>query len=281
MINLRNRRTVSVMEGITETGSPDMKYYAFDWDDNILSMPTKIILKNKDSDNVGMSTEDFAHYRSIIGTEDFKYKGEEIVGYGEEPFQNFNVKGDKQFIIDTMLAKTGPAWSDFVEAINNGSIFAIVTARGHTPSVIKESCYNLIVSGYQGISSDELVRNLEKYRDLNGMDDGMSKIDMIKEYLDLCKFYPVSYGKGSATSPEEGKIMAMEEFVSYVKEKSNEIGKKALFKNKISNNFIPEPTIGFSDDDIRNVETMKKHFEKDPENIITTYSTAGGVKNKY
>ena len=47
MINLRNRRTVSVMEGITETGSPDMKYYAFDWDDNIASMPTKIILKNK------------------------------------------------------------------------------------------------------------------------------------------------------------------------------------------------------------------------------------------
>ena len=52
MINLRNRRTVSVMEGITETGSPDMKYYAFDWDDNIASMPTKIILKNKDGDNV-------------------------------------------------------------------------------------------------------------------------------------------------------------------------------------------------------------------------------------
>ena len=88
------------MEGITETGSPDMKYYAFDWDDNIASMPTKIILKNKDGDSVGMSTEDFAHYRSIIGKEDFKYKGEDIVGYGEEPFQNFNVKGDKQFIID-------------------------------------------------------------------------------------------------------------------------------------------------------------------------------------
>jgi hypothetical protein len=166
MINLTNRRTVSVMEGITETGSPDMKYYAFDWDDNIASMPTKIILKNKEGDNVGMSTEDFAHYRSIIGKEDFKYKGEEIVGYGEEPFQNFNVKGDKQFIIDAMLAKPGPAWSDFVEAINNGSIFSIVTARGHTPSVLKEACYNLIISDHNGISSDELVRNLEKYRDL-------------------------------------------------------------------------------------------------------------------
>jgi hypothetical protein len=73
----------------------------------------------------------------------------------------------------------------------------------------------------------------------------------------------------------------MEEFVSFIKEKSREIGKKAFFKNDISNNFVPEPTIGFSDDDIRNVETMKQHFEKDPENIVTTYSTAGGVKKKY
>jgi len=269
------------MEGITETGSPDMKYYAFDWDDNIASMPTKIILKNKDGDNVGMSTEDFAHYRSIIGKEDFKYKGEEIVGYGEEPFQNFNVKGDKQFIIDSMLAKPGPAWSDFVEAINNGSIFAIVTARGHTPSVLKEACYNLIISDHKGISSDELVKNLEKYRDLAGMNEDTSKIDMIKEYLDLCKFYPVSYGGGNESSPEEAKIKAMEEFVSFIKEKSREIGKKAFFKNEISNNFTPEPTVGFSDDDVRNVETMKQHFEKYPENIVTTYSTAGGIKKKY
>jgi hypothetical protein len=281
MINLRNRRTVSVMEGITETGSPDMKYYAFDWDDNIASMPTKIILKNKDGNNVGMSTEDFAHYRSIIGKEDFKYKGEDIVGYGEEPFQNFNVKGDKKFIIDAMLAKPGPAWSDFVEAINNGSIFAIITARGHTPSVLKEACYNLIISDHKGISSDELVKNLEKYRDLAGMDEDTPKIDLIKEYLDLCKFYPVSYGGGNESSPEEAKIKAMEEFVSFIKEKSREIGKKAFFKNEISNNFIPEPTIGFSDDDIRNAESMKKHFEKDPNNIVTTYLTAGGTKKIY
>ena len=269
------------MEGITETGSPDMKYYAFDWDDNIASMPTKIILKNKDGHNVGMSTEDFAQYRSIIGKEDFKYKGEDIVGYGEEPFQNFNVKGDKKFIIDAMLAKPGPAWSDFVEAINNGSIFAIITARGHTPSVLKEACYNLIISDHKGISSDELVKNLEKYRDLAGMDEDTPKIDLIKEYLDLCKFYPVSYGGGNESSPEEAKIKAMEEFVSFIKEKSREIGKKAFFKNEISNNFIPEPTIGFSDDDIRNAESMKKHFEKDPNNIVTTYLTAGGTKKIY
>ena len=45
-------------EGFTEEGTPDLKYYAFDWDDNIVHMPTKIMLKTESGDEVGMSTED-------------------------------------------------------------------------------------------------------------------------------------------------------------------------------------------------------------------------------
>lgn len=282
MINRRlNTKLASVSEGITEAGTPDMKYYAFDWDDNIMKMPTKIILKTKDGEEVGMSTEDFAHYRSKIGSEEFKYEDNIIVGYGERPFRNFNVEGDKKFVIDAMTAEIGPAWSDFVEAINNGSIFAIITARGHTPSVLKEACYNLILSGRDGISYTELLKNLEKYRDIAGYSGKQDRVEILNEYLDLCKFYPVSYGEGSATSPEEGKIKAMKEFISYIKNLSQEIGKKAFLKNDVSNNFIPEPTVGFSDDDLRNVETMKKHFEQEPDNILQTYSTAGGIKRKY
>ena len=228
-----------------------------------------------------MSTEDFAHYRSMIGNEEFTYDSNVIVGYGERPFRNFNVEGDKKFVIDSMTAEIGPAWSDFVEAINNGSIFAIITARGHTPTVLREACYNLILSGRDGISYTLLLKNLEKYRDIAGYGGKQDGVEIINEYLDLCKFYPVSYGEGSATSPEEGKIKAMQEFISYIKEISKEIGKKAFLKNDVSNNFVPEPTIGFSDDDIRNVETMKKHFENEPDNILQTYSTAGGVKRKY
>jgi hypothetical protein len=270
-----------IFEGITDEGTPDMKYYAFDWDDNIMNMPTKIILKTKSGDEVGMSTDDFAHFRTKIGNEEFKYESEIIVGFGENPFRNFGVNGDKKFIIDSMVAPVGPAWPDFVEAINNGSIFAIITARGHTPSVLREACYNIILSNRDGISFTELIRNLEKYRDMAGYQGSQDKIEILNEYLDLCRFYPVTYGEGSATNPEEGKIKAMKEFISYIKQISSEIGKKAFLKNDVSNNFIPEPTIGFSDDDIRNVESMKKHFEKDPENILQTYSTAGGVKKKY
>lgn len=265
-------------EGIDETGSPDMKYYAFDWDDNIMIMPTKIILKDEDGDEVGMSTEDFAEYRTEIGKEPFEYEGHTIAGYAEEPFRFFREKGNKQFIIDSMMAKPGPAWPDFVEAINNGSIFSIVTARGHNPEVLKESVYNLIVSNHNGIDSNELVKNMEKYRDIVG-DENTTKKDIIREYLDLCRFYPVTFGEGSAANPEEGKIKALKDFVNYVKSVSKYINKKAYLKNKVTNRFLP--TIGFSDDDLRNVEKVKSHFEKEPDNIIKTYSTAGGIKKPY
>jgi hypothetical protein len=271
-------RLKSVNEGITETGTPDMKYYAFDWDDNILIMPTKIILKDEKDDEVGMSTEDFAEYRIKIGKEPFEYDGHNIVGFAENPFRYFSVKGDKQFIIDSLLGKPGPAWTDFVEAINNGSIFSIVTARGHTPEVMKESVYNMIISNHMGIDSNELLKNLEKFRDIEGIGKS-SKKEMIREYLNMCRFYPVTYGKGSAVSPEEGKIKALNEFVGYVKRISKHIEKKAYLKNRISNNFVP--TIGFSDDDLRNLEKVKSHFEDKPGNIIKTISTAGGVKKPY
>ncbi len=265
-------------EGIDEYGTPNEKYYAFDWDDNIVTMPTKIILKDEDGDEIGMSTEDFADYREIIGKEPFEYDGHKIVGYSDDPYRFFRTSGDKQFIVDAITAKPGPAWPDFVEAINNGSIFAIITARGHKPEVIKEACYNYIVSNFNGIDSKELVRNLEKYRDLADQET-VSKRQMIREYLDLCKFYPVSYLNGSEANPEEGKVKALREFVDYVKKVSSELQNKAFLKNRISNYFVPK--IGFSDDDIKNVDVVKKHFSKDPENIIKTYSTKGGIKQEY
>jgi len=267
-----------IVEGIDEFGAPDEKYYAFDWDDNIVSMPTKILLKDEEGDTVGMSTEDFATYREKIGKEPIEFEGHTIVGFAEDAYKWFGVKGDKQFIVDAMTAKPAAAWPDFVEAINNGSIFSIVTARGHTPSVLKEGVYNYIVSNTNGIDSNELVRNLEKYRDLAD-EENVSKREMIREYLDLCKFYPVTYGEGSATNPEEGKIKALKEFVKFVKAMSQHIQKKAFLKNKINNYFVPK--IGFSDDDLKNVDVVKKHFEQDPENIIKTYSTAGGIKKEY
>jgi hypothetical protein len=257
-----------------------MKYYAFDWDDNIVHMPTKIMLKSDDGDEVGMSTDDFAKYRHDIGKKPIEYNGKKIVGFADNAFRNFRTEGDKQFIIDSMKAEEGPAFDDFREAINNGSIFAIITARGHNPNTIKQAIYNYIVSGFNGIDKEQLLKNLRKYRTFVDEED-MSDNEVIKSYLELNKYHPVTFGQGGAESPEELKVMAMDDFVSYIKGMAAVLNKKAYLKKDIANKFIPsKPMIGFSDDDPKNVEVMKKHFEDKPEKLVKTYSTATGTKKE-
>jgi hypothetical protein len=269
-----------IKESFKDDTTPNMKYYAFDWDDNIVHMPTKIVLKTEDGDEIGMSTEDFAKYRHDLGKKPFDYKGEKIVGYADSPFRNFKTEGDKQFLIDTLKAKKGPAFDDFREAINNGSIFSIITARGHNPETLKQAVYNYIITGFGGIDKDELIKNLRKYRSFVG-DEEMSDSELIKTYLELNKYHPVTFGQGSAANPEELKVMAMDDFVSYIKGMAALLNKRAYLKKELGNKFIPSvPMIGFSDDDPRNVEVMKKHFEDKPEKLVKTYSTATGTKKE-
>ena len=265
-------------EGFDPEGNPDLKYYAFDWDDNIATMPTQILVLTDNDEEVGMSTEDFADYRSMIGKEPFEYNGKMIVGYSKDPYKNFGIQGDSAFIIDSMLAKPGPSWGDFVEAINGGSIFSIITARGHTPSVLREAIYNMIVTDHNGISKESLIDNLKKYRNITG-DDRENYFGMINDYLDLNRYYPVTYGEGNAADPEEGKIKALREFITYVREISQTIGKKAFLKNDIKNNFVP--MIGFSDDDPGNVEKIKAFLDKEyKDKPVKMYLTKGGDKKE-
>jgi len=265
-----------ISEIIHDQMKPTMKYYAFDWDDNLMYMPTKIYTKDDKGKVVGMSTEDFAEYRTEIGKEPFEYEGHTIVGFDKNPFRDFNVPGDEGFLKDAMKAPTGPAWDDFVEAVNNGSVFSIITARGHTPSVLKNAVYNLIKKNKHGLNQKELVKNLKKYRELADEDD-LSDEELLRSYLDMNRYHPVSFGQGSAANPEQLKVDAMKEFMTYVNNLSRRLQEKAFMKNKISNYFVPY--IGFSDDDLRNVQAMKKHF--DDETGLEIYHTGGGKKTKY
>lgn len=288
---------------------PDLKYYAFDWDDNLMFMPTKIMVMSENEEDVPMSTEDFAEHRHQIGVEPFNYKGTTIVGYTPDPFIYFKEKGDKRFVIDCMTAPVGPAWNDFVECINGGSIFSIITARGHNPETLKESVLNLIMGSKNGISKEKLEESLSRYDLLStgsvSEDIKPNTNTKITDYLNLCKFYPVTFGSGSAASPEEGKNKSLKEFITYCKDMAKELITKILEKNPDMNlqDLVPkfkndvnmnEPiqdlddlierffSIGFSDDDPRNMaaasEFLNKEYEKNPVNL---YLTKGGIKNKY
>jgi hypothetical protein len=267
-------------EGFREDLDPDSKYYAFDWDDNIVYMPTKIIIVTDNDKEVGMGSEDFAKYREMIGKEPFIYHGHNIVGFADQPFRHFKVEGDKQFIIDALSAPPGPSWNDFVECLNGGSIFAIITARGHDPNTIKEACKNWLLMNYNGINGNVCFENLKKYRELSGEETQITKKQALDEYLNLCKFYPVTFGEGSLQNPEEGKIKALRQFIGYVKDMATQLGEKAFFKNDVKNYFTPQ--IGFSDDDLRNIEKISSFLEKEypEEKPVKVFSTSGGIKKE-
>jgi hypothetical protein len=304
-------RKKTLLEGLISDENkvrPDLKYYAFDWDDNIMFMPTKIMVLTENEEEIGMSTEDFAEHRLQIGQEPFNYKGTTIVGFAPDPFRYFRTEGDKRFMIDSMTAPVGPAWNDFVECINGGSIFAIITARGHNPETLKEAVLNLILANKNGINRKTLEENLNKYSEFDQITEQINTpkgSQLITDYLNKCKFHPVSFGEGSATSPEEGKNKALKSFITYCKEQAKNLLKSILeknpnmkmtdlipvFKNDVSmmepiedvDQFIDTHlTIGFSDDDERNIkassEFLNKEFEKSPVNL---YLTKGGEKTKY
>ena len=265
-----------ISEIFSEQLKPTMKYYAFDWDDNLMYMPTSIRLTDDEGNTVGMTTSDFAEYRDLVGKEPFEYEGHTIVGPAKDAYVEFGVTYDKQFLIDAMKSPTGPAWDDFVEAVNNGSIFAIITARGHTPSILKQAVYNLIKNNKHGLNKETIVKNLRKYRDLSDEDD-LSDDELIRSYLEMCRFHPVSFGEGSAAKPEKLKVLAMREFMTYVQNLSKQLQEKAFMKNKISNYFIPY--VGFSDDDLKNVQTMRKYFDNEDE--LKIYHTSKQGKTSY
>jgi hypothetical protein len=259
--------SIEVSEGFDEEGNPDFKYYAFDWDDNLMFMPTEIIVLSYGGTEVGMGTADFAEYRSLIGKENFDYKGHTIVSFAENPFRNFGVDGNEQFVKDALVAKTGPSWNDFVECINGGSIFSIITARGHNPETLREGVEAIVKDGKGGLSMESCVDSLKKYK---GVIDGDSE-EMFQEYLDMCRFHPVSFGAGSAANPEEEKIKALEGFIQHVNKLSEDLKMTMELENDIKNNFVP--TIGFSDDDYKNVENVKNYLDDKGEENVNVYYT--------
>ena len=138
----------------------------------------------------------------------------------------------------------------------------------------------LIDGNVNGISKKELVWNLRKYNKIAQQNPNVSDDRLIDFYVfKLCKYYPVTFGQGSAANPEELKVKAAREFQDYVKDISTKIGGSPHYKNDISNSFIP--TIGFSDDDLRNLEKLDTELNKDPENLYQLYSTHGGEKKPY
>ena len=158
-----------------DVASRDFKYYIFDWDDNILHMPTKIKMEYKGEDGkwspVEVSTSTFA----LIRTDTEHYRPPQKGGW-DEAFENFadaeESSTSNSFINDTMIAlakvangeKPSPSYNTFRKTLIDGRIFAIVTARGHAPETIERAVRLFIENALTPFERDTMMANLRGYR---------------------------------------------------------------------------------------------------------------------
>ena len=230
-------------------------YYAFDWDDNILNMPTKIHMDHLvDGEWIPtkVSTAEFAEVRNDKDNWRIDYD----IAFNE--FRDQGERGDNAFLEDTKSAisqgKFGPAWGDFIECLSNGSVFAIITARGHEAPAMRKGIEwiidNVLTEEQLYQMYNQLLKfsyifgetNIENERILRGQP---SKNILMSSYLDSCEYVGVSSPSrgGSPDNPEKAKEDALLEFKSKVNDYAQKVGISAK--------------IGFSDDDLKNV----KHIE--------------------
>ena len=247
-----------------------IRFYMFDWDDNIRYMPTKIYVKTKTGKTIQMGTEDFAHHRDKLSKGiDFEYKNKIVTGMAENPFQDFRSGYDK-FKIDVDKSKQAPAWSSFVKAINSGSPLAIITARGHHPDVLKDALRDLIDSNKGGISKVKLFKSLVERKEMVGQEP-LSEGEEVDNYLEDCLYYTVGYHypSGGSAKPEVIKAEAMTFFKESGEELINSMNDKLEADGIYDYTFVAK--FGFSDDDRKNIE----HAIKSTKGIDIFYTGRG------
>lgn len=271
----------------------NLRLYGFDWDDNILRMPTKIYLKNNMGNVVGMSTEEFAEYRHLIGKEPFEFDGETIVGFDNEPFRDFT--RSESFLKDTKVAieknRKSPSFKKFKENLIYANPFSIITARGHNPNILKKGVKLFINMVLSPEEKEMMIRNIKKsfkYEEVFSGDflNKLNTLDnnqIVDLYLDeRGDYYPVSseeFGQkfgvevsGGASNPEHSKKIALLDFIS----KYNDLIMSGKYVNT---------SLGFSDDDPKNVQAMIQYVENElsrmyPEVKFIIYDTSEGGYNK-
>lgn len=284
-----------------------LRYWAFDWDDNILDMPTKILMDQNVAGSwkpVEVSTAEFAQVRN--DTENYRIRnGSPVEAFSE--FRDTGIRGNRAFIEDVEHCieegHFAPAFEKFLECLSEGGIFSIITARGHEPSSIKQGVEYIIdnvltqrAGSVTGMTmADEMFQNLKKFKYWFESQGGTSyKLSgkpssdpLVQEYLNHCDYFGVSsesfakkFSGGSVQAPEESKkqalIYSINRCFAYAKQ-----------LEEIMNRPV-RVTYGMSDDDPKTSQHIKDLFrditneDSELSDYISLYyfQTTGGVVDK-
>ncbi len=252
----------------------DFKYYIFDWDDNILHMPTRIHLEKRMPDGSwrphSVSTAAFAVVRNDQAN--FRAPGG-VWDQAFVEFQDYADEGESRFLTDTRVSlekvrtgemRPGPSFETLRETLREGRLFAIVTARGHEQESLKKAVRLFIDLVLTSAERDEMMANLRGYR---ACFDGLSTFGTDEEelayYLSLNKYHAVtnpSFRKWMAeeangrASSENAKQFAIRDFVEHVIKILGRTGAESL-RRPIS--------VGFSDDDLGNVAAIERYIQEE------------------
>jgi hypothetical protein len=257
-----------------------LRSYVFDWDDNILRMPTKVKmdkLVNGKWVPIEVTTEEFAHFRS---NPDYKIKSNSFEDFTDnKKFLNAVVKAIKQ-------KSFAPSYKKLIESLIYVNNFAINTARGHSPETIKKGVklfINMVITPENKLM---MIENIKKELPTN-LTKNLNNDQLLDLYLDeRGEYYPVSskeFGErfglstsGTASNPEQNKQIAIEHFI-----------KKLIngVKEHIINGKYKKISLGFSDDDMKNVRAVEDFIDNQlkkiyPEIHFVVYDTSKGGKKK-
>jgi hypothetical protein len=243
----------------------DLKYYIFDWDDNILHMPTHIHLERRTDRGEWVPHSVSTAVFSVIRSETETYRPPQ--GDWEEAFRDFrdiDVDNENVLLRDTRTAidrvvtggeKAGPSFEIFRNTLIEGRLFAIVTARGHSPAVIRQAVEYFIETVLTPDEKDVMLRNLRGYLACFDPDHRTANDDaVLTYYLNHNRYHGVmsphframmGQPPGASPNTEEGKQFAIKDFVEHV------------IKITRANGLTRPISVGFSDDDEGNVEAVE------------------------
>ena len=244
-----------------------MRTYSFDWDDNILHMPTMVHMDKKTKngwEKVKVTTSEYAEIKDM---EDYRYPDGDIKkAFIEFDDDNIFIENVKESVKNKKFA---PSFNDFKEALIGAKPLSIITARPQKPETLKKGIEIVINEVFTEDEIEEMVENIEDNYDFTG-----TKEEQIKKYIESNYYYPVSLNN-RYTDITKGKTDALDDFVSKVLKGFEKMDKEKY--NKMS--------VGFSDDDVSNVKEMVKKVEEEmsktyPEVEFYIYDTSERGKNK-